>query len=113
MDSPITLEWEENGLHVTMAMDELRLSRIEFDGTARGVMSTGEALAFYEHVEAVLGEWYREAAAVRAEVQRDYPRLVAAREETDMLDPFDPKNPAYADNLRELGDIVRKRTREP
>lgn len=124
MSSPIQLEWEENGLHVTIDVDELRGCVLELDGsTLRGVMHAGQALAFYEHVGEVLGEHYREASAARADVVAgrkpcgccfawsSYCEHGEPLDEVDGLDITDPKHPRYAENLRELADELRERDR--
>lgn len=123
MSSPIKLEWEENGLHVTIDVDELHACVLELDGSRmRGVMRGGDALAFYEHVVDVLTDHYREASAARASVAagqtvEDFAGRAsrvqyAGEDETGGLDITDPDHPGYAANLLELGDMLRKRERE-
>lgn len=113
-DSPITLEWDMNGVDVTVDTSELRFARLDIDGyTLTGTMDTGGAWALYEEVEAKLGDWYREGQAQRAAYNRATPEERAAvlgLEPPDSgYDPLDPKSPNYAENLRDLGDAARKR----
>ena len=96
------------------------LSNFDFDtlaDTSRGAdiltLDIEDALAFYEMVEAQLGEWAREGIRARGAVNRgvslgafigkpDHDR------DRDSLDPSDPKHPDYADTLASAGDHLRK-----
>lgn len=82
-------------------------------------LSNKEAADLLVLLDAEIGDWMRTRSAAQAAFLAGEGSLSAeARAEYGLeaedegYDELDPKHPAYAENLRELGDIGRKRERE-
>jgi len=77
-------------------------------------MTNAEAADLLGLLETQIGEWARERAAALREYEAgpgraDFDCLPG---EAELLDPFDPKSPLYAEHLRDLGDARRDRESE-
>lgn len=109
--SPIALEWDEDGLHVVMDLDEMQGVVLTYEnGKIHAVMHTGQAWDLYEHVHDTLADWHAEGMAAKRSVARGEGPNGEVSEDSG-YDPLDPKHPHYAANIAELGDARRKRDR--